>query len=94
MANSILIAHPSPITPPGIRVLVHEKPIYWTAWSPHADDGWYTGPALDSSFSRHTWIAGYCTFGLRETGAFPTSGSRLRDGSSGVVDARIFKFFD
>ena len=47
----------TPIAPPGIRVLVHEKPPTRTTWSPHAADGWYTGPALDSyrCFTVWTW---------------------------------------
>lgn len=38
----------TPIAPPGIRVLVHNKPGVRGTWSPHALDGWYLGPALDS----------------------------------------------
>ena len=34
-----------PITPPGIRVLVHIKPENRPTWAPHADEGWYIGPA-------------------------------------------------
>ena len=34
-----------PIAPPGIRVLVHVKPENRATWAPHADDGWYIGPA-------------------------------------------------
>ena len=37
----------TPMAPPGIRVLVHEKPKVRGTWAPHAADGWYTGPALD-----------------------------------------------
>lgn len=34
-----------PIAPPGIRVLVHVKPDNRATWAPHADEGWYIGPA-------------------------------------------------
>ena len=34
-----------PIAPPGIRVLVHVKPENRATWAPHADEGWYIGPA-------------------------------------------------
>ena len=34
-----------PIAPPGIRVQVHVKPDNRATWAPHADDGWYIGPA-------------------------------------------------
>jgi len=37
----------TPIAPPGTRVLVHVKPDQRATWSPHADDGWYIGPAWD-----------------------------------------------
>ncbi len=38
----------TPIAPPGMRVLVHEKPSIHRTWALHAVDGWYLGPALDS----------------------------------------------
>jgi hypothetical protein len=46
----------TPIAPPGIRVLVHARPTERTSWSPHALDGWYTGPALDSYRCYKVWI--------------------------------------
>jgi hypothetical protein len=46
----------TPIAPPGIRVLVHEKPNNRTTWSPHASDGWYIGPALDSYRCYTVWM--------------------------------------
>lgn len=46
----------TPIAPPGIRVLVHEKPNQRTTWSPHALDGWYVGPALNSYGCYNIWI--------------------------------------
>jgi hypothetical protein len=45
----------TPLAPPGIRVLIHEKPDKRTSWSPHALDGWYTGPALDSYRCFRIW---------------------------------------
>ena len=36
-----------PIAPPGIRVLVHVKPENRSTWAPHADEGWYIGPASE-----------------------------------------------
>ena len=38
----------TPLAPPGCRVLVHAKPQQSNTWSPHALDGWYVGPAVDS----------------------------------------------
>jgi hypothetical protein len=46
----------TPIAPPGIRVIVNEKPGARTSWSPHGLDGWYTGPALDSYRSYNVWV--------------------------------------
>ena len=37
----------SPFAPPGIHVLVHEKPDNRKTWDPHALDGWYLGPSLE-----------------------------------------------
>ena len=36
-----------PLAPPGIHVLVHEKPDKRKSWAPHANDAWYIGPALE-----------------------------------------------
>jgi hypothetical protein len=37
----------TPIVPQGIRVLAHVKSVNRTTWSPHAEDGWYIGLAID-----------------------------------------------
>ena len=36
-----------PLAPPGIHVLVHEKPDQRKTWGTHANDAWYIGPALE-----------------------------------------------
>ena len=54
--NGLFDFNKTPLAPPGIRVLVHEKPAQRTTWSPHALDGWYTGPALDSYRCHRVWI--------------------------------------
>lgn len=36
-----------PLAPPGIRVLVHIKPDNRSTWAPHAEEGWYVGPAAE-----------------------------------------------
>jgi hypothetical protein len=46
----------TPLAPPGIRVLVHVKPDQRTTWSPHATDGWYIGPAMESYRCYKVWI--------------------------------------
>jgi hypothetical protein len=46
----------TPLAPPGIRVLAHEKPADRETWSPHGLDGWYVGPALDSYRCFTVWM--------------------------------------
>jgi hypothetical protein len=46
----------TPLAPPGIRVLVHIKPHDRTTWSPHGEDGWYVGPALESYRCYSVWL--------------------------------------
>jgi hypothetical protein len=38
----------TPIAPPGIKVLAHVKSKVRKTWAPHALDGYYVGPAMDS----------------------------------------------
>lgn len=54
--NSPFDFNPTPIAPPGIHVLVHDKPSTHTSWSPHALDGWYLGPASESHQCCNVWI--------------------------------------
>jgi hypothetical protein len=42
--------------PPGICILIHEKPQNRKTWSPHALDGWYVGPALESNQCYTKWL--------------------------------------
>jgi hypothetical protein len=46
----------TPLGPPGTRVLAHDKPDARTTWSPHALDGWYVGPAMESYRCHRVWI--------------------------------------
>jgi hypothetical protein len=46
----------TPLALPGIRVLIHEKPQNRETWSPHALDGWYIGPALESYQCYNVWL--------------------------------------
>jgi hypothetical protein len=45
----------TPLAPPGIRVLIHEKPHQRKTWMPHAVDGWYIGPAMESYRCHRVW---------------------------------------
>jgi Reverse transcriptase (RNA-dependent DNA polymerase) len=46
----------TPLGPPGCRVRAHEKPTARETWAPHAVDGWYIGPALDSYRCFRIWV--------------------------------------
>jgi hypothetical protein len=46
----------TPLGPPGCRVLVHVKPAVRETFAPHAVDGWYIGPALESYRCYKVWI--------------------------------------
>jgi hypothetical protein len=48
----------TPIAPPGIHVIVHEKPALRQSWAAHGVDGWYIGPALDSyrCYCTYIWL--------------------------------------
>jgi Reverse transcriptase (RNA-dependent DNA polymerase) len=46
----------TPLGPPGCRVLAHEKPTARETWAPHAVDGWYIGPALESYRCYRVWM--------------------------------------
>jgi Reverse transcriptase (RNA-dependent DNA polymerase) len=45
----------TPMAPPGIRVLIHEKPNQRKTWMPHAVDGWYLGPAMEHYHCHRVW---------------------------------------
>jgi len=46
----------TPITPPGIQVLMHEKPTAQCTWAPHCSTRWYLGMALKSYQCYTVWI--------------------------------------
>jgi len=46
----------TPIVPPGIHVIVHEKPTTQRSWAPHSVDRWYLSPALKSYQCYTVWI--------------------------------------
>ena len=48
----------TPIAPPGMRVVAHEKPSQRESWAPHGADGWYIGPAMESYRCYTIWISG------------------------------------
>jgi hypothetical protein len=45
----------TPLAPPGIKVLIHEKPTVRGTWAPHAVPGWYLGPAMHHYRCYRVW---------------------------------------
>jgi hypothetical protein len=37
----------TPLAPPGIKCIIHEKPGQRGLWAPHGVKGWYVGPAME-----------------------------------------------
>ena len=80
----------TPLAPPGIRVLAHEKPKDRTTWSAHGLDGWYVGPALDSYRCYRIWIWTTRTIRICDTVAwFPTKVTMPIASSTDLVLAGI-----
>jgi hypothetical protein len=46
----------TPLAPPSIRILVHEKPSIRATWSTHAVNGWYIGPAEHHYRCYRVWV--------------------------------------
>ena len=46
----------TPIAPPGIHVVAHEKPDKRASWATHGKDAWYVGPALEHYRCYTLWI--------------------------------------
>jgi hypothetical protein len=57
----------TPIAPPGMHVLVHEKPDKRGSWAPHAIDAWYIGPALESYRCYNVRIWDTCSERINDT---------------------------
>jgi hypothetical protein len=57
----------TPIAPPGMHVLIHEKPDKRGSWAPHAVDAWYLGPALESYRCYNVWIWDTCSERITDT---------------------------
>ena len=39
--------NPTPMAPPGTKIIAYKKPNQLATWSKHGVSGWYIGPALD-----------------------------------------------
>ena len=46
----------TPLAPPGMKIIVHERPQDRGSWSPHGINGWYVGPALNHYRCHRTYI--------------------------------------
>ena len=86
----------TPIAPLGTRVLAHEPATTRPTWGPHAKEGWYVGPALDSyrcftiwlDETRRTRIIERCTwFPAKLRVPIPTSADLLNDALRALSEA-------
>jgi hypothetical protein len=85
----------TPLAPPGIRVLVHEKPAQRDTWSPHGVDGWYTGPALESYRCYTVWVWTTRATRICDTLSwFPTKGPMPIASSNDLILAGIHDIVD
>jgi hypothetical protein len=50
--NGVFDYNATPLAPPGIKCIIHEKPGQRGSWAPHGVDGWYVGPAMEHY---HCW---------------------------------------
>jgi hypothetical protein len=50
----------TPLAPPGTRVLAHVPADKRESWAPHALEGWYIGPALQSYRCFEVWLDDTC----------------------------------
>jgi hypothetical protein len=57
----------TPLAPPGVKVLVHEKPSVRKTWAPHAVDRWYIGPAMHHYRCHQVWIHGTTSERIADT---------------------------
>jgi hypothetical protein len=45
-----------PLSPPGCKVLIHEKPSQHKSWDPHRVKGWYLRPVLEHYCCHHCYV--------------------------------------
>jgi hypothetical protein len=45
--NGLFDSNQTPLAPPGIKILIHEKSQVCHSWAPYRVEGWFLGPALD-----------------------------------------------
>ena len=46
----------TPIAPPGMHVITHDKPKDRKSWAIHGKDAWYVGPSLESYRCHKVWV--------------------------------------
>jgi hypothetical protein len=79
-----------PIAPPGIKVLVHVKPANRTTWAPHADEGWYIGPASEHYRCYRVYMTETKTERISDTISwYPTKVTLPTSSSAEVITAAL-----
>jgi hypothetical protein len=80
----------TPLGPPGTPVLMHEKPSNRGTWAPHATEGWYVGPALDSYRCYKIWLPTTRRLRISDTISwFPTAVSLPASSSIDTIQAGL-----
>lgn len=80
----------TPLAPPGIHVMAHDKPAHRTMYSPSALDGWYIGPVLESYQCYNVWIWKTCATHICDTiSSFPTKATMPLASSTDLILAGI-----
>jgi hypothetical protein len=55
--NGLFNYNSTPLAPPGMKVLIHERPLErGSTWSPHNTEAWYLGPATDHYRQHRVWV--------------------------------------
>ena len=80
----------TPLAPPGICIVVHQKLSNRLSWGMHAIDGWYIGPALESYHCHCIWIWETCMERICDTLEwFPTKVNLLTVSNTDLILAAL-----
>jgi hypothetical protein len=57
----------TPIAPPGMKVLIHERPDDRGSYDPHGISGWYIGPSMKHYRCHRVWVTSTCSERISDT---------------------------
>lgn len=76
----------TPLAPPGMKVVVHEKPDKRSSWAPHGKIGFYVGPALKHYRCYRVYMKSTNTTRITDTLSWHPSNNLFLPGSSSYED--------